>query len=77
MSRGWDYMQRLEHNVAVLSKGSRVCAGREDAMLMLVKAVVSVLQRWDIEAQESPIGAGFPEMQYANCQFVFAERLKT
>jgi hypothetical protein len=43
-------------------------------MLMLAKAVVSVLQRWDIEAQESLIGAGFPEMRYANCQFVFAQR---
>jgi len=63
VSRGWDYVQRLEYNIAVLGKGSRVCAEREGAMLMLVKAVINVRQRRDVEAHESPTGEGVPKMQ--------------
>ena len=54
MSRGWDYVQRLEHNIAVLGKGSRVCAERVGAMLMLVKVVVNVWQRRDVEVSRVP-----------------------
>jgi benzoate 4-monooxygenase len=69
-----DEKQRLEEKFVVFSKGPRGCLGRDIAMLMLEKAVVGVLEKWDITAKGSLVGASFLEMQYAECGIAFAER---
>ena len=39
--------QKLEEKFVAFSKGPRSCIGREIAMLMLEKAVVGVLEKWE------------------------------
>jgi cytochrome P450 len=71
-----DEKQKLEEKFVVFSKGPRGCIGKEIAMLMLERAVVGVLEKWDITAKGSLSGASLLEMQYTECGMAFLERRK-
>ena len=71
-----DGMQKLENKFVVFSKGPRSCIGREIAMLMIQKAVIGVLEKWDITSKGPLTGASLLEMQYAECNITFAGRKK-
>jgi benzoate 4-monooxygenase len=60
-------IKRLEDKVVVFSKGPRGCGGKEIAMPTMEKTVVGVLEKWDLTAKGSLMGAGLLEMQYAEC----------
>ena len=42
-------------------------------MLVMEKAVVGVLEKWDLIAKGSVRGASFLEMQYMECGIAFVE----
>ena len=67
--------KRLDDGFVAFSKGPRGCIGKEIAMLMLEKAVLQVLGRWNIRAEGEIKGDNFLEMQYTQCKIRFTERL--
>ena len=71
-----DGMQKLDNKFVVFSRGPRSCIGREIATLMIQKAVIGVLENWDITSKGPLRGASLLEMQYAKCDIAFAGRNK-
>lgn len=69
-----DERKELDNKFVVFSKGPRGCIGREIAMLVIAKAVLGALERWDLGTAEDFKGNSFLEMQYEECQIQFAER---
>jgi benzoate 4-monooxygenase len=66
-------VKRLEDKFVVFSKGPRGCGGKEIAMLMMEKAVVGMLEKWDLTVKGSLRGASWLEMQYMECGIAFVE----
>lgn len=67
--------RELEDKFVAFGKGPRRCLGREIAMLILTRAVVSVLKKWELRAVGSPLkGKSYVEMQYTECKLSFAKR---
>jgi benzoate 4-monooxygenase len=66
--------REMEEKFVVFSKGPRGCVGRELAMLLLAKAVVGVLERWEWKSMGELRGNGFLEMQYEDCRIAFKNR---
>lgn len=54
-------------------KNSRGCIGREIAMLVIVKAVLGVLERWDLGAAADLKGKYFVEILYEECRIQYVE----
>lgn len=69
-----DVRKELDNKFVVFSKGPRGCIGREIAMLVIAKAVLGVLGRWDLGAAKDLKGNSFLEMQYQECYIHLAER---
>ncbi|MCJ1430255.1 hypothetical protein MMC29_008172 [Sticta canariensis] len=69
-----DARKELDNRFVVFSKGPRGCIGREIAMIVIAKAVLGVLERWDLGAAKDLTGNSFLEMQYEECRIQFAER---
>jgi len=66
-------VKRLEDKFVAFSKGPRGCGGKEIAMLMMEKAVVGMLEKWDLTVKGSLRGASWLEMQYMECGIAFVE----
>lgn len=69
-----DTRKELDNKFVVFSKGPRGCIGREIAMLAISKAVLGVLERWDLDGAEDLKGNCFLDMQYEECRIQLAER---
>lgn len=63
--------KKQDEKFVVFSKGARGCLGKDLAMLMLVKAVASVLLKWKISVEGDLRGKCFLEMQYTDCEMKF------
>jgi hypothetical protein len=61
----------LDDKLFVFSKGSRSCMGRELAMLMLARAVVNILSRWEIKSVGQLKSGFFLDMAYEDCSISF------
>ncbi|MCJ1426920.1 hypothetical protein MMC29_004823 [Sticta canariensis] len=70
-----DARKELDNKFVVFSKGPRGCIGRELAMIVTAKAVLGVLERWELGGAEDLEGNCFLEMQYDECRIQFAERV--
>ena len=68
---GGNEKREMEEKFVVFSKGPRGCVGRELAMLLLAKAVLGVLERWEWKSVGNLSGNGFLEMQYEDCSIAF------
>ena len=61
----------LDDKLMVFSKGSRSCMGKELAMLMLARAVVSIVSKWEIKSVGQPKGRFFLDLAYEDCSISF------
>ena len=69
-----DARKELDSKFVVFRKGPRGCIGRELAMIMIAKAVLGVLERWEFGGAEDLEGNCFLEMQYDECRIQCGER---
>ncbi|MCJ1230795.1 hypothetical protein MMC12_007469 [Toensbergia leucococca] len=68
--------KKLDDGFVAFSKGPRGCVGKEIAMMMLAKATVTVLQKWEINSKGILKGQNFIEMQYVECGLELTEKRK-
>jgi cytochrome P450 len=62
----------LEDSFVAFGKGSRGCVGRELALLICARAVLAVLNKWEISSTATGLkGNAWLEMQYSECWLGF------
>ncbi|OOG00772.1 hypothetical protein ASPCADRAFT_125782 [Aspergillus carbonarius ITEM 5010] len=62
-----EHRRQMETKFVAFSKGPRGCIGRDLALLVLAKAVMALLQQWQIRSVGQLEGRSWLEMQYDDC----------
>lgn len=65
--------RELDEKFVAFSKGARGCIGKDIAMLVIARAVVSVLGVWEVRSLGEPKGNSWLEMQYKECMLEFTK----
>lgn len=68
--------RRLDENFVVFGGGPRGCIGREIAMIVIERAVIELVRKWELRARGQLEGKSYIEMQYKECWIIFRERGK-
>ncbi|PWY94814.1 cytochrome P450 pisatin demethylase [Aspergillus sclerotioniger CBS 115572] len=70
-----EHRRQMETKFIAFSRGPRGCIGRDLAMLVIAKAVMALLQQWQIRSVGQLEGRSWLEMQYDDCWLELERRI--